>query len=152
MCKLYFKPILTYASETWTMTKKDQSRIQAIDMKFLRSTIQKTRRDKIRNEEIRDKLNMEKLQDTIDNSRIKWMGHIMRMEEERLPKQALKLKGRGKRPLGRPRKRWLDQVKEDVEKRGVTWQDIVEGRMWQDRDRWRLLSRTVIFNLGYAYP
>ena len=50
MYKSYFKPVLTYASETWTWTKRNMSRIQVIEMKFLqgRPMIQKTIRDKIK--------------------------------------------------------------------------------------------------------
>ena len=82
----YFKPTLTYASETWTLIKKDKSRIQAAEMRFLRSIVQKTRQDKIRNEEMRNRLKIEKLQDILDGNRIRWFGHVMRMQDTRLPK------------------------------------------------------------------
>ena len=46
MYKVYFSPIVTYAADTWTMTKRDESRLQAAEMKFLRSMLQKTSRKK----------------------------------------------------------------------------------------------------------
>ena len=53
MYKVYYVPILTYAAETWTLTSRQESRIQASEMKFLRSMIGKTRKDRVRNEDIR---------------------------------------------------------------------------------------------------
>ena len=47
--KAYFIPIMTYASETWTVTRREESKIQASEMKFLRSMLGKTRRDRVRN-------------------------------------------------------------------------------------------------------
>ena len=80
MHKSYFKPTLTYASETWTMIKKDKSRIQAAEMRFLRSIVQKTRKDRIRNKEMRNRLKIEKLQGVLDGNRIRWFGHVMSLE------------------------------------------------------------------------
>ena len=51
--------------------KEDESRIQASEMKFLCSIIQKIKRDKFKNDEIRDILSLEKLQDTMESNRVK---------------------------------------------------------------------------------
>lgn len=56
----YFLPILTYSLETCTLNRKDNSRIQATEMKFLRTCMQKTRRDRIRNSDIRAGFGCEK--------------------------------------------------------------------------------------------
>ena len=49
----------------------------------------------------------------------------MRMGEERLPKMALKIKLKGKKPVGRPRTRQDDRVKRDIERRGKPWQEVI---------------------------
>jgi hypothetical protein len=49
ICKVYFKQILAFNAETWTFTKKNESNIQTVNMKFLRSVKRKTRRDRIKN-------------------------------------------------------------------------------------------------------
>ena len=49
----------------------------------------------------------------------------MRMGEERLPKMALKIKLKGKKMMRRPRTRWEDQVKRDVERRGKPWEEVI---------------------------
>ena len=133
----YYVPILTYASETWTMKKRDESKIQASEMKFLRSTIRVTRRDRIRNVKIREMLKEEPLQEKIQTSRLKWYGHVKRMGEDRLPRKAHETEMKGKRPRGKPRDRWLKGVEESVQKKGVDWSRVVAERWWEDRRKWR---------------
>ena len=101
----YYVPILTYASETWTMKKRDESRMQASEMKFLRSTIRVTRRDRIRNVKIREIVKEEPLQERIQTSSLKWYGHVKRMGEDRLPRKVHETEMKGKRPRERPRDR-----------------------------------------------
>jgi hypothetical protein len=52
------------------------------------------------------------------------------MADERIPKKMLEMKLRGRRPRGRPKARWMDQVKREMEKRGKKWTQVQ-----QDRDR-----------------
>ncbi|KAI5725714.1 hypothetical protein M8J77_019224 [Diaphorina citri] len=109
--KTYYIPILTYGSETWTVRKKEESRIQAAEMKFLRSILGKTRRDRIRNDEIRRTIGVEKLQERIEHQRLRSFGHMKRMENNRLPKKFYEYQPEGKRPKGRPRMRYQDMKK-----------------------------------------
>jgi hypothetical protein len=64
------------------------------------------------------------------------------MTDERIPKKTLEMKLRGRRPRGRPRTRWMDQVKRDMEKRGKKWTQVQQDREWEDRDRWRFLCNS----------
>jgi hypothetical protein len=71
----------------------------------------------------------------IKSRRMRWAGHVARMGERRNAYRILVRKPEGKRPLGRPRRRWVDNVKMDlreVEWDGADWIDLA-----QDRDRWR---------------
>ena len=63
-------------------------------MKFVRSTLQKTRRDRIKNEGIRNIFGNSKITKCIKKT--KWFGNVIRMDEKRLPKMALKIKLKGK--------------------------------------------------------
>jgi hypothetical protein len=103
-------PVLMYGSEVWTIKKKDISRIQSAEMKFLRSVKGCTRMDHIRNEEIRTELEIYAIQDKITEYRIRWSAHLQRMDNSRLPKQALLHKPMGRRDVGHPRKRWTADV------------------------------------------
>jgi hypothetical protein len=77
--------------------------------------------------------------------RMRWEGHVARMGEKRNAYRILVEKPERKRPLGRPRRRWVDNIKMDLREvgwDGVDWTDIA-----QDRDQWRALVNTVL-NLG----
>ena len=74
--------------------------------------------------------------------RMRWAGHVARMEEGRGVYKVLVGKPEGKRPLGRPRHRWEDNIKMDVQEVGRVCGDWME--LAQDRDRWRALVSTVM--------
>jgi hypothetical protein len=74
--------------------------------------------------------------------RMRWAGHVARMGEKRNAYRILVGKPEGTRPLGRPRRRWVDNIKMDL--RAIGW----DGMDWidpsQDRDQWRALVNTVM--------
>ena len=74
--------------------------------------------------------------------RLRWAGHVARMEEGRGVHKVLVGKPEGKRPLGRPRLRWEDNIKMDLKEVGRGCGDWME--LAQDRDRWRALVSTVM--------
>ena len=77
----------------------------------------------------------------VKSRRMKWAGHVARMGEERGVHKVLVGKPEGKRPLGRPRRRWEDNTKMDLQEVGGVCEDWME--LAQDRDRWRALVSTV---------
>jgi len=81
-------------------------------MRFLRRIEGVTLFNKVRSSKIRKSLNIEPLLLWIERSRLRWFGHVSRMPQERLPKQALLAKIKEKRPVGRPRTRWADHIKD----------------------------------------
>ena len=90
------------------MTKRVQSQVQASEMRFLRRIEGVTLFNKVRSYEIQKSLNIEPLLLRIERSQLRWFGHVSRMPQERLPKQALLAKANGRRPVGRPIPRWTD--------------------------------------------
>ena len=81
-------------------------------MRFLRRIEGVTLFNKVRSYEIRKSLYIEPLLLRIDRSLLRWFGHVSRMPQERLPKQALLDKGNGRRPVGRPRTRWTNYIED----------------------------------------
>ena len=76
----------------------------------------------------------------IKSRRMRWAGHVARIEEGRVLHKVLVGKPDGKRPLGRPRRRWEDNIKMDVEEVGRGCGDWME--LAEERDRWRALVST----------
>ena len=104
--KVVARPTLLYGSETWVTTKRDMTRLEAVQMRFLISVKEHTRLDKIRSEVIRKELEISGTQDVRSKHKQNWIIHFERMDNTRLPKHALNYKSRGRRDRGRPRKRW----------------------------------------------
>ena len=104
--KVVSRPSPLYDSETWVTTQRDMTRLEAAEMRFLRSVIGYTRLDKIRSEDIRQELEISGMQDVRLKYKQNWINHLERTDNTRLPKYALTYKPRGRRDRGRPRKRW----------------------------------------------
>ena len=77
----------------------------------------------------------------VKSRRMRWVGHVARMGEDRGVYRVLVGKPEGKRPLGRPRRIWDDNIKMDLQDVGGGRGDWME--LAQDRDRWRALVGTV---------
>ena len=73
---------------------------------------------------------------------MRWAGHVAHMEKRKGVYRVLVWKPEGKRPLGRPRPRWEDNIKMDFQEVECGCMDWIE--MFQDRDRWRALVNAVM--------
>jgi hypothetical protein len=96
---------------------------------------------KLHNEELRDLYSSLSIIKMIKSRRMRWAGHLARIGEKREAFRFLVGKQEGKRPLGRPRRRWVDNIKMDlleIGRGGVEWIGLV-----QDRDKWRALENEV---------
>jgi hypothetical protein len=118
-----YVPILSYAAESWATTSKTENRITAAEMKILRSSLGNTR-DRCRNATVREQLIQDSLIDGIERRKPRWYGQLVRMAEDRKPRQILEARIKGKRGRGRPRKVWMDDIKEAVGRRGKTIQEV----------------------------
>jgi len=76
---------------------------------------------------------------------MKWVGHVARMGEGRVVYRVFVGKPEGKRPQGRPKRRWVDNIRVDLQEVGCGYMDWIG--LAQDRDRWRTLVSAVM-NLG----
>ena len=73
---------------------------------------------------------------------MRWARHVARMSEERVANRVLVGKAEGKRPLGRPRRRWVDNMRTDLQEVGCGYMDWIG--LAQVRDRWRTLVSAVM--------
>ena len=78
----------------------------------------------------------------IKSRRLRWAGHVARMEEGRSALKILTGKPTGKRPLGRPKRRWENNIRTDLGEIGINAGNWVDSA--QDRDYWRALVNVVL--------
>jgi len=98
-------------------------------------------RRKLHNEELNDLYSLPNIVRVVKSRRMRWAGHLARMGEDRGVRRVLVEKPDRKRPLGRPRRRWKDNIKMDLQEVGGGRGDWME--LAQDKDRWRALVVTV---------
>jgi hypothetical protein len=100
--KVVARPTLLYGSETWVTTKRDMTRLEVAEMRFLRSVKRYTRLDKIRNEVIRKELEISGIRDVRSRHKQNWFTHLERKENTRIPQ----LQTSRKKRSWTPRERW----------------------------------------------
>ena len=100
---------------------------------------------RLQNEELNDLYSSPNIVRVIKSRRMRLDGHVALMGEERGVYRVLVGKPEGKRPLGRPRRRWVDNITMDLQEVGCGYMDWIG--LAQDRDRWRTLVSAVM-NLG----
>ena len=98
------KAALKFGSEAWVLRKRGEQRLEAPQMKFLRHLLGITKLDKEKNQCVREKTGAQNIVKEIKQYQEKWLQQVQRMDTNRLPKQALQYKPKGRRNIGRPRK------------------------------------------------
>jgi len=104
------KAALKFGSEAWVLKKREERSLEAAQMKFLRHLLGITKLDKEKKQCIRGKTGAQNIVKEIKQYQEKWLQHVQKMDTNRLPKQALQYKTKGRRNIGRPRKRWRAQL------------------------------------------
>jgi len=104
--------VLTYASETWTLTKRDRKKLNIFERKVYRRILgpvydnEKENWRILTNKEIYASVKKPTIIETIRLDRLRWFGHVQRLEENRIPKRLLYMNLGTRRLKGRPRNRW----------------------------------------------
>ena len=129
--KNHVRNALTYGDECGALKMEDERRLKTSEMRMLRMICGKTLKDKMNNEKIREMTGAVRLEEFLREKRLRWLGHVERMDEERGPVNALLLEVDGTKK-GRPKKRWTEVLEYDMTARGLQKLDA------QDRERWRL--------------
>jgi hypothetical protein len=153
--KTIILPIVLYGCETWSLTLREEHRLRMFENRVLRR-IFGPKRDKVtgewrklHNEELHNLYSSPDIIRQVKSRQMRWAGHVAHMGEERKVYKVLVGKPEGKRPLGRPRRRWEDGIRVDLREiglGGVNWIQLA-----QDRDRWRAVVSAVM-NLRVLAP
>ena len=103
------KAALKFGSEALVLKKGEEQRLEAAQLKFLRHLLGITKLDKEKDQCVRQETGAQNIVKGIKRYQEKWLQNVQRTETNRLPKQALQYKPKGRRNIGRPRKRLRDQ-------------------------------------------
>ena len=134
-CKVYRAVVLStllYGAEAWTIYRVEVKKLHAYMMRQLRDIMGVKWYDKITNDEILSRANLPWMADILIEKNLRWLGHVQRMENDRLPKQLLYSQlCEGKRNQGRPRLRFKDVVKRNMKHQQInlnSWQTKAGNR------------------------
>ena len=127
---------------------REERRLRVFENRVLRGIFRPKRDEvtgkwrKLHNEELNDLYCSPNIVRVVKSRRMRWAGHVARTGEGRYVFRVLVGKPEGKRPLGRPRRRWEDNIKMDPQEVGCGDMDWIE--LAQDKDMWRALVNAVM--------
>jgi hypothetical protein len=139
--KTVVRPVATYGSETWTLTKSDENSLRIFERKILRKIYRPVHAGdtwRIRyNEELNRLIKGKDIVKFIKAQRIRWLGHVKGMEAGPMPRRTTEGRLFIGRRKGRPRLRWMDDVVAYL--RAMKIRQRTEKA--EDRKQWRLVVK-----------
>jgi len=114
-------PVFLNGCETWSLTLREERRLRVFENRVLRRLFGPKRDEltgewrKLHNEDLGDLYTLPNIVRVVKSRGMRWAGHVARMVQERGVHRVLVGKPEGKRPLGRPRRRWEDNIKMDLQ-------------------------------------
>ena len=129
------RPALMYGSESWAMKVTNKRKIATTEMRMLLGILGVSRRDHVRNEEIRRILHVSPIDEVMRGGRLRWFGHVQRRDADNVTRRVMELAIPGTRRRGRPKKTWHQQIKDDMTCVGVTQDVALDRKEWRRRTR-----------------
>ncbi|KAJ4426748.1 hypothetical protein ANN_26547 [Periplaneta americana] len=146
--KTVILPVVLYGCETWTLTLREEHRLRVFENKVLRKIFGAKRDEvtgewrKLHNAKLHALYSSPDIIRNIKSRSLRRAGHVAHMGESRNAYRVLVGRPEGKRPLGRPRRRWEDNIKMDLREVGYDDRDWIN--LAQDRDQWRAYVRAAM--------
>jgi hypothetical protein len=140
-------PVVLYGCETWSLTLREEHRLRVFENRVLRKIFGPEREEdgswrKLHNDELHSLYSSPNIGRVIKSRKMTWAGHVARKGKGRGVYRVLVGRPEGKRPLGRPRRRWDDKIKMDLREIGI---DVAKWiQLAQDRVQWRAFVNTVM--------
>ena len=126
------RPAMLYGAECWPTKRQHVQKISVAEMRMLRWSCGHTRRDRIKNEDIRDKLGVAPIEEKLVQHRLRWFGHLQRRPPEApvragiIDRIACSHRGRG-----RPRLTWEEVVKRDLRDWNISEELVFDRSAWK---------------------
>jgi hypothetical protein len=117
--KIVILPVVLYGCETWSLTLREDHRLRGFENRVLRRIVGPQREDdgswrKLHNDELHSLYSSPNIVRVIKSRRMRWAGHVGRMAEGRGVYRALVGRSESKGPMGRPKRKWEDNIKMDL--------------------------------------
>ena len=125
------RSVMLYGSETWPAKEEDIARLHRTDMSMLRWMSHVSLRDRKSSKELLDKFKLQPIRSVMQRGRLRWFGHVERMEDNNWVKRCRVMEVEGNRGRGRPKKTWEQVISADLRNMGV------KREVAQDRNVWR---------------
>ena len=122
---------MLYGSETWPLKEVDTVRIHRTDMRMLRWMAGVKLSDRVPSAELLQKFGVRSIRELMQHRRLRWYGHVERMQDDNWVKRCRSIAVEGKRTRGRPRKTWEQVVAADMMEKSLN------RTIAQDRVAWR---------------
>lgn len=151
--KTLVRPILLYGCEAWTLTQKEEAKLLVTERKVLRKILGPVRKEDgswhvRKNKDVERLFGEPNILGEMKARRLGWLGHVVRMEQDRAVKRVYTGVPEGRRPVGRPKYRWCDAVEGDLRELQVSdWQGVA-----QRRDEWQSLLSEAKTHFGVIAP
>jgi hypothetical protein len=144
---MYQLVIVLYRCEAWSLTLKEECRIRLFENRILRRIFGPKRDEngewrRLNNEEFHSLYSSPNIARVIKSRRLRFTGHVARMEEGRSVFKSLTGTPAGKRPLGRPRRRWEENIRMDLKEMDINSRNWVDSV--QDRNYWIILVNAAL--------
>ena len=134
---------LLYGSETWTLYASQERRLNTFHMRCLRRLLGITWQERVTNEEVLSRANIPSMYAILKQRRLRWLGHVCRMDDGRIPKDILYGQlSSGTRARGRPKLRYKDTCKQDLKSCQIPPENLEQ--MTNNRTYWRSITSTGI--------
>ena len=117
--------VVKYGSEAWVLRKADENLLDVFQRNCLRIVLGTRLTDRISNSRLYEKCGSIPLSGAIMKERLRWLGHVLRMKDDRLPKIVLFGQPSGAtRKAGRPFLGWEDVISKDLKEMGTSWEGV----------------------------
>ena len=127
--------VLLYGCESWKGLQEIEERVRRFESNCLRKILKIRWYDHVSEEELRRRTGQQSVVEKIKIARWKWYGHVLRMPDERIPKQALDWRPEGRRRIGRPKDTWRRTLTRETNQKNLQEDDV--RRRAEDRATWR---------------
>ena len=133
--KTVIRSILLYGAECWSVKKADEQRMSVPEMRMLRWIAMVSKKEHIKNEEIRSRTKVTAITEKMMESRLRWFGHIEQREEEYIGQRVQNMVIEGVHPRGWPRRQWISVIKEDMLKCSLQRQMAKDRKLWRKKSQ-----------------